>query len=308
MANLKQLRTEMAAAREQLRAIRLGADALDGQFAALLALAVDEPAPAPSPAYIGGELGVGGKRVERDKDFTGGLPADRPWLDLAKFPDTDFHRCKLPRIRGNLKPGTRLLDCTMEGVTVPEDPAFGSHLIYVNGGVGTLPLGFVIQGLRMLRCQAGNGIEIKGSGVVIADCEQVACRNLTGTGPMSESVRLRNGGDHTVIRNKGFGLITARGWQKWIVDNPGARVQLWAGTTAARNTAPQAVMNRPACDLAYVEGVASVKVGQFYEGQTQHKATRCFIHPGQGSVEVTEHGAVERKSLRNMDELRALAA
>jgi hypothetical protein len=306
MTNLKQIRSELTATREQLRAIRLGADALDGQLAALLDLAVDEPPPVSS--YIGGPPGANGHKVIEGRDLTGGLPADRPWMDLAKYSNTDLLRCKLPRIWGNLKPGTRLLDCTMEEVVVAERPDLGLHLVYVNGGVGTVPLGFVVQGLKMIRCRAVNGIEIKGMGATVADCEQIECRNASGTGPMTESVRLRNGNRHVVIRNKGFALISCRGKEKWVVDNPGAWVHLWAGTTPAGNTQPQSGMNRPSCDLAYVEGVARVRVGHFYEGQTQYKATRCFVDPGVEKVEVTEHGEVERRHLRSMDELLVLAA
>jgi hypothetical protein len=263
------------------------------------------------PRYIGGELGRNGEeRVIEGEDLTKDLRADRPWIDLADFSRTALLRCKLPRIRGNLKPGTRLLDCTMEGVVARNmGDNFGSHLIYVNGGRGTTELNFVIQGLKMARCQATNGIEIKGTGAVVADCEQIECRNEAGTGPMTESVRLRNGGDHTVIRNRGFGKITCRGWLKWIVGNPGATVILWAGTTDPWNIAPQSGSNRPACGLAYVEGIGSVVVGLVQGEQSQFAAKNCVIDPGipDSRIKWGHHEGTLRRHLSSMDELRAMA-
>jgi hypothetical protein len=269
----------------------------------------DQAAPPPPPPpfeFIGGPVRP---NALRGKDLTIGLDPSRPWISLSDYPNMDLYQCRLPKIYGNLNAGTRLLECYQEGVVAPIDNSGGgSHLIYCNGGIGTKPLGVVIQKHKWINCRSENGLEIKGTDVTVADCEQIDCRNFTGTDPMPESVRLRNGGIHTVANNKGFVKINCRGWEKWIVNNPGARVLVWAGTTAARNTDPQAVMNRPACDLIYVGGVSSVKFGHFTAGQTQYKATRCFAHPMQDNVEVTPHGSVERRILFSMNELRALAA
>jgi hypothetical protein len=256
--------------------------------------------------YIGGEPGRNGERVIEDKDLTKNLPASSPWIDLADFPNTALLRCKLPRIRGNLELGTRLLDCAQEGV-VAEDlhDQFGSHLIYANGGKGGQNLGVVIQGLKQINCRAQDGIEIKGVGVTIADCEQINCKNEAGTGPMPESVRLRHGGKHVVIRNKFPGVIKVRGYLIWVVANVDSKVLLWAGDANARLTEGGKM---PSSELCYVEKCASVVVGHVFGNQKQFPAKNNIIDPGMPDdrIKLGAHTGTERRRLSSIDKLQAM--
>lgn len=230
------------------------------------------PAPAPEPDRA---------RVE-GKDFRG--KAFKPKAN-TDYVECLFGNSTRPVINGPMPKGVRLLQCRVENVKLAKQPGdHGSQIFYVNNGHKEDPIDLLIDGLVIDDCSCSNFFELKASGVTIRNCVQNSnCR-------IPQTVRLRHGRDHVVTGNRGFTEICARGWRKWIVDNPGAKVILYAGNLPARYEDWGSMhvagggSNMQCCELAYVEGVGSVHVGYVSRGRDKYPALNCVVDPEQENV------------------------
>jgi hypothetical protein len=232
--------------------------------------------------YIGGPVGSNGRRVIENADLRSG------GFNPGRTSNTDYYKCRLPEYYGSVADNVRLLECVHKNLTVPARGEQGSHVLYINNGHKENEIGLVIQGHRFIRCTAANLMEFKASDVTVADCQQKDC----GT---QQTIRFRHGRKHIVIGNWGFGEISCRGWLSWIVDNPSAHVKLWAGNLPARHVAWGPLKeagkgNYQTCELAYVEGCGSVKMGHVQGSINEFPALNCLIDLGQRDVteEATE--------------------
>jgi hypothetical protein len=236
-----------------------------------------DPISIPTSGFIGGPVGSQGRTKIENKTFT-------DEIDLEEFENTDFHRCTFKNIDGRAIDGRvgrniRLLDCVFENIEA-------DHVIYVNNGHEEEEIGLVIQGARLVRCKGKTFCEFKASDVTVADCVQdPSCK-------FAQTLRFRHGRKHIVVRNKGFGEISCRGWLKWIVDNPGAKVVLWSGNLPYRYKDWKPLHkagggnNMQGCELAYVADCGSVEVGKLVGAHNQFPALNCIIDPGMTNIHV----------------------
>ena len=202
-----------------------------------------------------------------------------------RTPNTDYYKCRLPAYYGEVAKNVRLLKCVHEDLDVPVRGKAGSHLLYIqNDTKEEVEVGLVIQGHRFINCKTDDSLmEFKVSDVTVADCEQEDCT-------ARQTIRFRHGRKHVAVRNTGFKEISCRGWLKWIVDNPGAPVQLWAGNLPARYKQWEPIKDAhpdrkmQTCELAYVQGCGSVQLGHVSGNQKECPALNCLIDPAQGGV------------------------
>lgn len=225
--------------------------------------------------------------------------------------DTVYLRCvwqglTVPVNYGPLARGVSLVNCTFRNIHLARD-ADQRHLFYVNNGHREAPpTELYIDGLTLDDCEAAAAFEFKASAITIRDSTQKSnCK-------FAQTVRLRHGKDHQVYNCTGFGEIASRGWKKWFVNNPGAKIKLWSGNLPARYDqwsdmhVPGGGQNMQCCEGAYVEQCGSVHVGAASSNvNNTYPALNCVVDPKQTNVKVGFAKNLMREHMTNQEQLGA---
>ena len=251
---------------------------------------------------IGGKPGSNGRQLVQDKKLRG---------TLRLTEGTDYYRCDLGGtnarvINGPVPPRVRLIDCTVAGVRLDQ----GDHVFYINQGKGREleDSGFVCIGLGVEDCAATNLFECKGMNPTIVGTEQAkSCK-------IPQTIRLRHGKGLICVDNKGFTQISARGYQHWVEDNAGADCVTWSGNISpkweiAKNEHDAGSGNNmQGTETCYFAGVASVVVGLLRGDHGKYPAKDIVVDPDVPKVVEGNFRNLQRRKLRSLDELKALAS